>query len=98
MIQTSIFFMYLIEGIRFGTWEVLRLKWALVNYLKVVTSQQKQMGGGGLNHFCQLSIYDIWVQISVASVAPLVARCIQNGHFTSEKPRKIAAWNHGKAA
>ena len=48
MIQTSIFFMYfIIEGIRFGTWEVLRLKWALVNYLKVVTSQQKQVGAGG---------------------------------------------------
>ena len=47
MIQTSIFFMYLIEGIRFGTWEVLRLKWALVNYLKVVTSQQKQLGAQG---------------------------------------------------
>ena len=27
-----------------------------MNYLKVVTSQQKQVGGGGLNHFCQLSM------------------------------------------
>ena len=44
------------------------------------------------------AIYGIWVQISIASSAPLVARCIQNDHFTREKPRKIAAWNYGKAA
>ena len=70
----------------------------LSSLLKSCDEPTKTGGAGGLNHFCQLSIYGIWVQISIASVAPLVARCIQNGHFTREKPRKIAAWNYGKAA